>query len=85
MSKPVIEELEAVRAALREQPLTPEKRAEMEAALTALEQEFQAAEPLNPAPLLALLQEWEVRFEAEHPLFSRVVTDALQKLSALGI
>lgn len=81
----VVEQLEAVRQSLRAHPLDADRQAEMEAALTALEQEFQVAEPVNPAPLLALLQEWEARFEAEHPVFSRVVTDALQKLSSLGI
>ncbi|MDF2446671.1 MAG: hypothetical protein K0S46_1907 [Moraxellaceae bacterium] len=81
----VVEQLEAVRTALREQPLTPERRAEMEAALTALEQEFQVAEPADPAPLLDLLRDWEARLEAEHPVLSRVVSEALQKLSAIGI
>lgn len=81
----VVEQLEAVRAALREQALTPAQRAEMEGALTALEQEFQVAEPADPAPLLDLLRDWEARLEAEHPVLARVVTDALQKLSSIGI
>lgn len=81
----VVEQLESVRRALSRQDLSPEARQEMEAALTSLEQEFQVAEPLNPEPLLNLLREWELRFEAEHPVFARVVTETLQKLSAIGI
>lgn len=81
----VVEQLEAVRGALSRQDLSPEARAAMEEALTRLEQEFQVAEPANPEPLLNLLREWEVRFEAEHPVFTRVVSEALQKLSAIGI
>jgi hypothetical protein len=81
----VVEQLESVRRALSRQDLTPEGRAEMEEALTRLEQEFQVAEPVNPEPLLTLLREWEARFEAEHPVFARVVSEALQKLSAIGI
>lgn len=81
----VVEQLEAVRRSLREQPLAPEARQEMEDALTALEREFQVAEPADPQPLLNLLRDWEARLEAEHPVFSRVVSEALQRLSAIGI
>lgn len=81
----VVEQLEAVRASLRGQPLSPEARQEMEEALTSLEQEFQVAEAADPAPLLDLLRDWEARLEAEHPVFAGVVSDALQKLSAIGI
>lgn len=81
----VVEQLESVRRALSRQDLAPEARQEMEDALTNLEQEFQLAEPVDPEPLLNLLREWEARFEAEHPLFARVLTDALQKLSSIGI
>lgn len=81
----VVEQLESVRRALSRQDLTPAARAEMEEALTNLEREFQVAEPVSPEPLLALLREWEARFEAEHPVFARVVSEALQKLNAIGI
>lgn len=81
----VVEQLESVRRALGQQELSPEARQEMDQALTNLEQEFQVAEPANPEPLLALLREWEARFEADHPVFTRVVTEALQKLSSIGI
>lgn len=81
----VVEQLESVRASLRSQPLSPQARQEMEEALTSLEQEFQVAEVADPAPLLDLLRDWEARLEAEHPVFVRVVSDALQKLSAIGI
>lgn len=81
----VVEQLESVRQALARQELSPEARQEMEDALTKLEQEFQVAEPVDPEPLLNLLREWEVRLEAEHPVFARVVSEALQKLSAIGI
>lgn len=81
----VVEQLESVRRALGQQELSPEARQEMEEALTNLEREFQVAEPASPEPLLALLRDWEARFEVEHPLFTRVVSEALQKLSSIGI
>lgn len=81
----VVEQLEAVRAAMRNQSLEQESRQEMEEALDALEQEFQVAEPADPAPLVELLRDWEARLEAEHPVLARVMTDALNKLTSMGI
>lgn len=81
----VVEQLESVRRALDQQELSPETRQEMEEALTNLEQEFQVAEPAGPEPLLALLRDWEARFEVEHPVFARALSEALQKLSSIGI
>lgn len=81
----VVEQLEAVRAAMRNQSLEQESRQEMEEALDALEQEFQVAEPADPAPLVELLRGWEARLEAEHPVLARVMTDALNKLTSMGI
>jgi hypothetical protein len=89
MSEPektgVVEQLEAVRAALRQQELSGASRAEMEQALDSLEQEFSMAEPPDPSALVTLLQGWEARLEAEHPVLARVMTDALQKLQSMGI
>lgn len=79
----VVEQLEAVRAALRAQE--PVQRREMEEALDNLEQEFRVAEPPDPAALMTLLQAWEARLQAEHPVLSSVIADALQKLGAMGI
>ena len=81
----VIDQLEAVRAAVREETMSPEKRAEMEAALSGLERELMVAMPVDAGPLMALLQGWEARLEAEHPVLASVVGDALQKLSSMGI
>jgi hypothetical protein len=89
MSEPekagVVEQLEAVRTALRQQDLPPASRKEMERALDRLEQEFRVAEPADPSALVTMLQAWEARLEAEHPVLARVMTETLQRLSAMGI
>jgi hypothetical protein len=81
----VVAQLEAVRAAVRDQGLPAERQAEMEQALDGLEQEFGAVEPPDPSALVTLLQGWEAQLEVEHPLLARVVTETLQRLSAMGI
>jgi hypothetical protein len=89
MSEPeqagVVAQLEAVRTALRQQDLPDAARAEMEQALDGLEQEFSAVEPPDPSALVTLLQGWEAQLEVEHPLLARVITEALHRLTAMGI
>lgn len=54
-------------------------------AVQALEQQLQVLSPLDPEVLETRLREWEARMTVEHPVLASVVTDALQKLSAMGI
>jgi diadenosine tetraphosphate (Ap4A) HIT family hydrolase len=51
----------------------------------ALERQLEAQIPPDAATLEARLQEWEARMAVEHPLLASVITDALQKLSSMGI
>lgn len=81
----VVEQLEAVRAAMRQQGLPPSRQAEMEQALSELEQEFRVAETADPSALTDLLRAWEAQLEAEHPLLARVVTEAVHRLNSMGI
>lgn len=81
----IIDQLEAVRAAVRNEDLAPERRAELEAALSGLERELLVAMPADAGPLVSLLRGWEARLEVEHPVLAGVVSDALLKLSAMGI
>lgn len=53
--------------------------------LDALERQLQAQQPPDAATLEARLREWEARLAVEHPLLASMVTDALQKLSSMGI
>jgi RecB family endonuclease NucS len=54
-------------------------------AVRTLEEQLQAQSPLDPQVLEAKFREWEARMTVEHPVLASVVTDALQKLSAMGI
>ncbi len=51
----------------------------------ALEAQLNAQLPPDVAALEERLREWEARMIVEHPVLASVITDALQKLSAMGI
>ena len=53
--------------------------------IDALEQRLQAQIPPDTAALETSLREWGSYMAAKHPMLASVVTDALQKLSAMGI
>lgn len=50
-----------------------------------LEAQLKAQLPPDLAALEERLREWEARMAVEHPVLASVVTDALQKLSSMGI
>lgn len=50
-----------------------------------LEAQLNAQLPPDVAALEGRLREWEARMAVEHPVLASVVTDALQKLAAMGI
>lgn len=79
-------------AALKEQLKGPHshhldagQRQTLHTELEALERQLEAQIPPDAATLEARLQEWEARMAVEHPLLASVITDALQKLSSMGI
>ncbi len=53
--------------------------------LDALEKQLKAQLPPDAETLEARLREWEARMAVEHPVLTSVITDALQKLSSMGI
>lgn len=84
-TRSVVDQLETVRAAVRDGSLAPRDRQEFEYALDALERELQVAEPADPQPFVQMLRDWEARLEVEHPVLAGVITDTLRTLSSMGI
>ena len=79
------QKMAALKASLQPQHLDAGQQNTLHAALDALELRLQAQLPPDVETLEAQLQEWEARMAVEHPLLTSVITDALQKLSAMGI
>lgn len=83
------EKLAALKAELQQhqhsQHLDVGQRQALSGELEALERQLDAQLPPDMATLEKRLQEWEARMAVEHPLLASVVTDALHKLSAMGI
>lgn len=83
------QKIAALKAHLKQGPHSQHLDAGQQQALhsevDALERQLQAQLPPDAATLEARLQEWEARLAVEHPLLASVVTDALQKLSSMGI
>lgn len=85
MSKQTEDKLAALRASIQQHHLDAGQRQALHAELEALEQRLQAQLPPDAEDLEAQLRDWEARMAVKHPLLTSVITDALQKLSAMGI
>jgi len=79
------QKIAALRASLQQHHLDAGQQQELHKELQALEQRLQAQLPPDAEALEAQLRDWEARMAVEHPLLTSVITDALQKLSAMGI
>lgn len=86
MSLMTSEKIAALKAHLQDLPhLDAGQQQHLHQEVDDLERQLQAQIPPDASALEARLQEWEARIAAEHPVLASVVTDALQKLSAMGI
>lgn len=79
------EQLGAARSAMEEKPLTKADQQALSADLEQLERQLQQGEPVSPAPFLELLQDWEARLEAEHPVLAGVLSNVVRHLESSGI
>lgn len=79
------QKLAALKASLQQHHLDAGQQQALHTELEALEQRLQAQLPPDVATLEAQLQAWEARMAVEYPLLSSVITNALQKLSSMGI
>lgn len=86
MSKQRIgEHLEAAKAALVEHPLEEVQQQDLENVLKDLELQFAMPEPVDPAPFVELLQDWEARLETEHPVLAGVLSNVVRTLVDMGV
>ena len=79
------QKIAALKATLQHHHLDAGQQQALHGELEALEQRLQEQLPPDAESLEAQLRDWEARMAVEHPLLSSVITDALQKLSAMGI
>lgn len=79
----VAEKLALLRANLRDQDLDSAHRAQLERAVDALEAELAAH--AGGSSFEDQVLAWEARFAVEHPVLANVLSDAVRKLSAMGI
>lgn len=83
------EKLAALKVELQQhqhsQHLDAGQRQVLDGEIEALERQFDAQLPPDVSALEERLREWEARMTVEHPVLASIVTDALQKLSAMGI
>ncbi|MFP5429962.1 MAG: DUF4404 family protein [Gammaproteobacteria bacterium] len=79
------QKIAALKASLQHHHLDAGQQKTLHGELDALEQRLQAQLPPDAETLEAQLREWEARMAVEHPVLTSVITDALQKLSSMGI
>lgn len=84
-AKDTAEKLALLRANLHSQHLDSGQRANLERAMDDLEQQLLAGQPPDPEAFEDQVLAWEARLSVEHPLLSSVISEALRKLSAMGI
>lgn len=84
-AKDTAEKLALLRANLHSQHLDSGQRAHLEQAVDDLERQLLAAQPPDPEAFEDQLLAWETRLAVEHPMLSSVISEALRKLSAMGI
>lgn len=86
MSKqPIGEHLEAAKAALVEHPLEESQQQDLENVLKDLELQVAMPEPVDPAPFIELLRDWEARLETEHPVLAGVLSNVVRTLVDMGV
>jgi len=79
------EKLALLRANLHGQHLDSGQREHLERAVAALERQLQAGQPLDTGAFEDQVLAWEARMAVEHPMLSSVISEALSRLSAMGI
>lgn len=84
-AKETAEKLALLRANLHSQHLDSGQRAHLEHAMDELEQQLLAAQAPDPEAFQDQVLAWETRLSVEHPMLSSVISEALRKLSAMGI
>ncbi|MGB4342621.1 MAG: DUF4404 family protein [Moraxellaceae bacterium] len=86
MSRELTEQkIAALKSSLQHHHLDAGQQQALHTELDALEERLQAQLPPDAEALEAQLRDWEARMAVEYPLLTSVITDALQKLSAMGI
>lgn len=84
-AKETAEKLALLRANLHSQHLDSGQQQRLQEAVDDLELKLQAAQPPDPEAFEDQVLAWETRMSVEHPVLSSVISEALRKLSAMGI
>lgn len=84
-AKETAEKLALLRANLHSQHLDSGQRGHLERAVDELERQLLAAQPPDPAAFEDQVLAWETRLAVEHPMLSSVISEAMRRLSAMGI
>ncbi len=84
-AKDTAEKLALLRANLHSQHLDSGQRQHLESAVDELERQLMAANLPDPAAFEDQVLAWETRLAVEHPMLSSVISEAMRKLSAMGI
>lgn len=83
--KDIQEYVNTARETLKITRLQPLDQAALNDTLDELEMRMQQAEPVNPAPFIDVMTEWQAKLEVEHPVLAGVLANVVQRLNGIGV